>query len=398
MKKILNLLAVGAMLLAAACAKPNDSTPIQGKQDVVIDLVDVTAVRNLTPEFIGLSEIESGERYAAGDEITLTITPGTVIGEKFSDYHAEHIHVHVGDQVYMPVFKEAYSLSVTITIPDEDFEVVACYSVQQHVVDGGHTMTLEDNADVKLYGVSPDALYDYFDCYLLVTDAYTVNSVEYNMGAGWKDLSQTTGCSYSRTDVPNVYKVTVRPDYQNVTADVTLRVKGTPHARYKISWVNADDTHIDLSKFSFPTESIDGEQVVAEVWTKEPFYLDGASASVDVPSLETIARAYVRFNMPASDVAITLNFKEKIPVSVSETAISPTWPSTMPLTSTTAYLPIGASPGKRFTFLPMQSRASYPARHRPEAPPSLSNYTETGLTAIPIIPRLISPKALHPLP
>jgi len=317
MKKILSLLAAGTLFLAAACTKPNGSEDTQGRMDTEIILPVLTEVLNLTPEFIGLSGVEEGRPYVAGEEIGLTITPGTVIGDSFSDYHAEHIHVHVGDKVYMPESKSGSSLSITVTVPETDFDVVACYSVQQHIVDNGFTMTLEENPDVRLYGVSPEALYDYFDCYLLVTDAYTINSVEYNMGAGWKDLSQTTGCSYARTDVPNVYKVTVRPDYQNVTADVTLRVKGTPHARYQISWVNADDNHVDLSKFTFPTESIDGEQVVAEVWTKEPFYLDGASASVNVPSLETLSRAYVRFTMPASDVTITLDFKEKISVSVS---------------------------------------------------------------------------------
>lgn len=333
MKKILCYLAAGAVLLTAACSKSeSDVNPEDKPGDPTEKPEDpedpenpdgpkssrtATTVLNLTPEFFALSGIEQGSQYEAGKELTLTLTAGEVLSGGFSDYHAEHIHVHVGDKVYQPAAAAGQSLQVNVTVPDADFEVVACYSVQQHPVENGFTMTLEANPDVRLYGVSPELRYDYFDCYLLVTDAYTIDRVEFNMGAGWQDLAGTVGCFFSRTDVPNVYKVTVRPDYQNVTADVELRVSGTPHARYRISWVNADEAHVDLSQFTFPTESIDGEQVYAEVWTREPYYLDGVKASVSVPSLETYARAYIRFTMPASDVAITLNFKEKIPVSVS---------------------------------------------------------------------------------
>lgn len=281
-----------------------------------------TQVLNLTPDFISIEGVDQGARYEAGSTLTLTLTPGETLAPGFSATHMEHIHIHVNDAVYMPTFPQtgeesAESLTVDITVPDSDFEVVACYSVQQQTVDGGHTMLLEENPSVKLYGVSPQQSYRYFDCYLLTADAYTITDIEFRMGDGeWKPLAETTGCSFTRSAlVANVYQVTVRPDYADVTGDVTLRVSGEQHARHTITWQHAEDTYLDLEQSTLPTESIDGELVTAELWVKPDYYL--ASADISAPGVEPelIERVYVRFEMPAEDVTVTLNFAEKIPVS-----------------------------------------------------------------------------------
>lgn len=209
------------------------------------------------------------------------------------------------------------TLSVDITVPDSDFEVVACYSVQQQLTDGGHTMLLEENPSVRLYGVSPEKGYRYFDCYLLTADAYTITNVEFSIGGGeWRSLAETTGCSFTRSAlVDNVYQVTVRPDYEDVTGDVTLRVVGEQHARHSITWEHAEDTYLDLEQSTLPTESIDGEQVTAELRVKPDYYLASADISAQGVEPELIERIYVRFEMPAEDVTVTLNFMEKIAVS-----------------------------------------------------------------------------------
>ena len=285
------------------------------------------AVMNLTPDFISLSGIEEGAENEAGTKLTLTLAPGEILSSGFSAVHMEHIHIHVADTVYMPEFpaglQEEYvqSLNLEIEVPDTDYEVVACYSVQQKLSENGYTMYLEENEDdIRLYGVSHEKQYSYFDCYLLTPDAYTVTGMEFKVGdGGWRDINETDGCSYGRSElVDNVYRVSVRPDWQDVTGDVTIRVHGEQHGRYGIAWKNAEEQYLDMEKSIFPSEAIDGETVTAELWVNDEYYLDSAESSVDGTEIEMISRAYLQFEMPASDISITLNILEKIPLSCTE--------------------------------------------------------------------------------
>lgn len=335
MKKSIFLLTLVLIigLSFAACSKtePETITP-----DPNPDTEDTTSVPetpksravevlNLTPDFIAVSGIEKGGEYETGSEATLTLTPGTILSSGFEAVHMEHIHVHVGDIVYIPEFPSPdgeyiQSLSLKVQIPEDDFEVVACYSGQQQMTEGGYTMYLEDNEYVRLYGVSHEEQYKYFDCYLLTVDAYTITDVQFKVGDGeWRDVSDVEGCSFSRSEVvENVYSVAIRPDYQNVTGDVTLRVKGEQHGRYTITWENADETYLDMEESVLPSESIDGETVTAELWVHDEYYLNTAEASFPGLELNVISRAYVQFVMPASDVTVTLDILEKIPVYYTE--------------------------------------------------------------------------------
>ena len=285
MKRLISILFAGLVALSACSPESNGDNPENEQNNQEPTMVKLASVRNLTPDFISISGLEAGAEMQSGADVTLTVSAADILGGTFSSVHAEHIHVHVGDTVYIPesIADGVSSFALTFTAPEEDYDVVACYSVQQQFSESGYTMKLEDNDDeIRLYGVSENAKYKYFDCYLLVKDAYTVNSVEYKMGNGsWTSVEDSQGCSFARTTLEDVYKVTIRPGYNNVTGDVTLRVKGTQHARYGIRWENVDSRHVDLDKFVFPAEMIDGELVVAEVWTLEPYYLAGASSSLE---------------------------------------------------------------------------------------------------------------------
>lgn len=321
MKIFLRLLAVLCVLAASACNK--------AQQPEVKQTVTVNTVLNITPSFIGnVSGISEGQKLKKGESFSISISSGETLPDGFSAVHMEHIHIHVGDKVYQPAMPQgiiqAQKLSVLVPVPEDDFNIVVAYAVQQQLSSTGYTMTLEDNQDgIKLCGVSPDLKYKYFDCYLVTPDAYTISKVEFKMGDGkWQDLSATTGCRFSRTENYDwVYNVTVRPDYAEVTGPVTLRVTGQQHSRHKITWVNAVSPYIQTdipegyTPNYFPTESIDGELVTASFYTADPYYLESAKSSLSAVPLEVISRAYVRFKMPAQDITITLVFKEKIPVS-----------------------------------------------------------------------------------
>lgn len=280
----------------------------------------VVRLLNLSPEFLSVSGIGENQVLTPGETAVLTLNAGSILSGEFQDYHFEHLHIHVNDRVIVPVTPEGYqpagAITVPFTVPDEDCDIVVCYSVQQQKIDTGFTMSLEENPHVTLYGVDPAGHYKYFDAYLLVDEAYVITDVEYRMGNGdWTSVEATDGCTVSPDDnLPNLYRIKIRPDYRNVTGDVTLRVAGEQHHRYNISWNNAEATYLDLEKSTFPTRAIDGDVVTAELYVNDSYYLNGASAS-DGTEVETLHRAYVRFTMPANDVTVTLDILHKIPVA-----------------------------------------------------------------------------------
>lgn len=319
-----NLFLAGIIILASllACEKSNVPGTVEPEK------VQINEVLNLTPDFIGsVKGAESGQSYETGDSLTLELTPGETLMSGFYAGLMEHIHVHVGDTVYMPEFPETseeyvQSLSMKVAVPAKSFGIVVAYAVQQQLTPDGYTMRLEENNDcIVLYGVSPEQKYKYFDCYLRTPDAYTIEKVEFKVGEGeWQDVNAVNGCSFERTESLDwVYNVSIRPDYQNVTGDVSLRVKGSQHARYGIKWLNTEYIKTDIPEGwqpnVLPEESIDGEQVGAQFYTIDGYYLDSVGSNVDGLELQCVARSTVIFTMPASDVEISLNFKKKPEVS-----------------------------------------------------------------------------------
>ena len=323
--KIKSLIAIVVMIwttFASCSVSDNPANDI----DPTFQDIAATGVTNLTPDFIGsISGLEVGQKLNKGDNITLTLTPGDILMWGFADYNMEHIHVHVGDKVYTPEFpagtdEYVQQISLKIPVPDKPFPVVVAYAVQQQLSPDGYTMYLEDNADgVELFGVSHDLKYKYFDCYLRVPDAYTLDKVEFKMGNGeWQDVNTVTGCGFERSTLDDVYKVTIRPDYLDVTGDVMLRVSGTQHKRCKITWKNTEYINTDVPEGYqpnyLPESAIGGQQVVAMFYTKDDYYLASATSNIEGLIPECMYRAYVMFTMPEQDVEITLDFKEKIPV------------------------------------------------------------------------------------
>ena len=283
----------------------------------------VVSLVNLSPEFLSVSGIEENQTIGVGEQAVLTLTAGPILSAGFQDYHFEHIHIHVNDQVIVPTVPDGYTpsdeIKVAFAVPSGDCDIVVCYSIQQQMTESGYTMTLESNPHVKLFGVSPDCHYKYFDAYLLADEAYVITGAEFKMGNGdWTPVDGTVGCSLTPDyGVPNLYHICIRPDYQNVTGNVVLRVSGEQHHRYNITWPNATAEYIDLDKSILPSQAIDGDVVTAELYVNEDYYLKGATAS-DGTKVETFYYAYVQFTMPATDVAITLDILKKIPVAYVE--------------------------------------------------------------------------------
>lgn len=317
-KSFFSVVIVAIMLLVAAC-----STEDPGSQQVEHPFSKSTRVLNLTPEYFTLSGVEEGVDYTPGSTVTLTLTPGEYLDQSFTDIHMEHIYIHVNDKVYMPAFTETGStsadeLSVEIEVPSEDFEVLACYSVQQQLSETGYTMKLEGDGPVRLLGVSETEKYKYFDCYLFAPDAYVISEVQFKVGDGeWQNVNDVTGCAFSPAynGTENLYNITIRPDYEDVTGDVLLRVEGEQFGRYDIKWENADEKYLDLASSVLPASAVEGEKVTAEINVKPDYYLKSVSASVEGVEMNIDWGSYLKFTMPSQDLTVTLDIAEKLPLN-----------------------------------------------------------------------------------
>lgn len=323
--------------------------------------VRVTRLLNLTPDFISVIGLEENQTLTAGSRAIITLKAGPILGNTFQDYHFEHIHLQVNEQVIVPQYPDDYTpsdeLVIPFDVPGHDCDIVVCYSGQQQMIDNGFTMTLEPNSNVTMYGVAPDMHYKYFDAFLLVDEAFVITNAEFKMGNDeWKPVNGTAGCRLSRDEtVDNLYQITIRPDYQNVTGNVLVRVSGEQHARYTISWENAVARYLDLEKSTLPEMAIDGDVVVAELYINDDFYLKGAtSAEAEV---ETLYGVYVRFTMPAANTTVVLDMADKIPVTINESGhvadaafynapdIYYGWPITLATPGESAYIIASAEAG-----------------------------------------------------
>ena len=123
--KIKSLFTAMAMfsVVLASCTQLDNPADYEGGTDEPT-VITATEVANLTPSFIAaVSGLEEGQELTPGSTFTLTLTPGDILWAGFAPYHMEHIHVHVGDQVYMPEYpadggENVQQVSLTIPVPE----------------------------------------------------------------------------------------------------------------------------------------------------------------------------------------------------------------------------------------------------------------------------------------
>lgn len=168
-----------------ASASASTSPASTSTSTSVVTTYAVKKVLNLSPDFFTLS-VKEKDTYQAGT-YTLTLTAGTTLSEGFqaSSNHLDHIYVTVNDTLYKPTFATGVTFSktvdMTLTMPAADSEIVACYSVQQHLKTDGHAISFETNDKVKAYGVSSTEKYDYIDCYAVCDPSYKITKAEYRL-------------------------------------------------------------------------------------------------------------------------------------------------------------------------------------------------------------------------
>ncbi len=289
----------------------------------IYQVVKLKGFDNLTTNFLLTEGLDASAEYAVGSEATFELAPGEWLSEGFDEKtHLEHIFVYVNGVGFHPTFVDSTKLTATFVVPSKDFEVVVCYSVQQHVKEGGYSISLEEGSKGTLYGVLPSETYDYFDCYVKFDTPFGLNGFSYKMGeADWVSVGMWDyDCCFTRVDGrDDVYQITVRPGYGDVTGDVVLRLDGVEKQSYSITYDFGElgEAALDEESSTLPESALNGDMVQFFIAATTDYYVTSATIDVTGTDLISYGGALYNFEMPSSDVVITVTFAEKIDIAVT---------------------------------------------------------------------------------
>lgn len=284
---------------------------------------------NVSPNFLDINDDENvfGSKHKEGDEIYFEIkaTEGGVLSI-LDEGILEHIYVHVGNDVIRPTFAKGGEttglLPVSFKMPADATTVYIVYSIQQHQVEEGHSVTFQVADGFKLLGVTENTKYDYLNAYLIREEGYSVTSFQWK----YKDTDDWYDISYQFKN--NISEFAIRPYSDGLTDDIIIKVEGQLVGSQDIEFTNADNVNFFTTdeygygyvSTSAPSKVLVGETVsfyVKPVGGKhlKSITIQGVDYTPDVnPSNYT----YLSFVMPDNKVSITFNCEENGTITVAE--------------------------------------------------------------------------------
>ncbi|MCR5491245.1 MAG: hypothetical protein K6F32_03850, partial [Bacilli bacterium] len=279
----------------------------------------VKSFDNLTTNFLSC-EAAKDLTFAAGEEVSFDIAPGEDLVSGFEAVHVEHVFVYVNGEGFHPTLVDSNTMRATFTAPEADVDIIICYSVQQQLKEDGFNISLAEDSEGELLGVLASDKYKYFDCYVKFDTPYEITTMEYKMGEG--DYIEVDELSYDvsysrvlgRTDV---YNITIRPDYEDVTGDVVVRIAGEEKQVHSITYSGLSETYVDLESSNLPASSIEGEGIMATLSLKEGYYIASVEAD-DEDIWVSFWDGSVMFTMPDADVVLTFTFGEMVALTASK--------------------------------------------------------------------------------
>lgn len=285
----------------------------------------MTSVQTLSPDFFTLS-VKEGNEFEGKSQITITLTAGDNLSSGFeaTSSHLDHIYVYVNDVCYKPVFPEGVTFSKTVdiqvTMPESDVSIVACYSVQQHTKADGHSVSFEENANVKAVGVLATEKYDYLDFHAICADTYIISKAEYRLAKDttktWIDIPFDSRTTTITKVVNGHYEVAVRPDAKDLTDDVVIRFTGESHTKHSITYSGLDEDKYMVDQSLLPISALDGENVTVSVFAKTGVYVKTLTPT-GIPSenIHYTGTDSVQFTMPKADVSFAVTFGDAMTIT-----------------------------------------------------------------------------------
>jgi hypothetical protein len=291
----------------------------------VVKTYAVKKVLNLSPDFFTLS-VKEKDTYQAGT-YTLTLTAGSILSSGFlaSSNHLDHIYVTVNDTLYKPTFATGVTFSktvdMTLTMPAADSEIVACYSVQQHLKTDGHAISFEANDKVKAYGVSSTEKYDYIDCYAVCDPSYKITKAEYRLSKDttntWIEIGAETSAGTSLTaQTAGQYELAIRPNSQDLTDDVVVRFTGEQHTQRAITYPNLVKDYLVLDSSVLPETALNGDSVTVTLQVKSGAYLKSlVPTGISDSDISYATKTNFTFTMPDNDVSFAITFADSLTIT-----------------------------------------------------------------------------------
>ena len=285
----------------------------------------VTSVQTLSPDFFTLS-VKEGDEFEGKGQVTITLTAGDNLSSGFesTSNHLDHIYVYVNDVCYKPTFPDGVTFSKTVdirvTMPEADATIIACYSTQQHLKTDGHSVSFEEDANVKAVGVLSTEKYDYVDFHAICADTYIITKAEYRLA---KDTTKTwvdipfDNANTTITKVANGhYEVAVRPDGKDLSDDVVIRFAGENHTKHSISYSGLDEDKYMVDESLLPVSALDGENVTVSVFAKTGVYVKTLTPT-GIPSenINYSDTSSIQFTMPKADVSFAITFGDAMTIT-----------------------------------------------------------------------------------
>ena len=328
MKKKNLLLAIAGLMVLTGCTPEGDlPTPSSSSSSGPIqEVTNVATCVNLSPSFLSW-DVTTSDYFNVGEYASITITAGETLTEGFlrESNHVEHIFLYVKGVCYKPTMPEGVDRTNELTI---DFlatsgptDLVLAYSVQQHVVEDGHSISLAKDAPATLYGIKPDEKYDYLDCYLRpYRESFRVSDIQASIGgAAPVSLNSIDGCSYSYDNETKCYRLTIRPNWQNLTGDVVISLVGEEVSLHNITFTGLEEQYVTLDQCVLPKNAYATDRVYFDLSILPSVYLSSiVYTGINASDVTNYGEEFA-FTMPDNDVTVAFTFAAKLGISLANT-------------------------------------------------------------------------------
>lgn len=276
-------------------------------------------VHALSSSYVGATVKGEETSFVAGEIVTITLSAGENLTEFTHDATSDHFEqtfVHVGDDIIKPTWasgeESCTHTDVTFLMPNEEVDVYVAYCPRQNLKETGYGCTLSSDSSelVKLFGIKPGEKYDCIDAYVYGGPGFVASSFECKIGndafrAMEKHTSPTRNGVYYESRGDGLYRVTVMPDYEDITGEVTIKVEGKVSSAHSIIYSGLEETSINYTDSVLPDSAVAGDSAYVHVYCNDGYFVKNISLrGLASGTYQYISGGIAYFTMPDNDVYV----------------------------------------------------------------------------------------------